>query len=73
MKIFIAGSACENLPEKYIKAVTDEGDLVVDPWLGSGTTGAVALKLGRRFAGFDVMQNYVDEANKWLGQIVRGD
>lgn len=61
------------LPEKYIKAVTDEGDLVVDPWLGSGTTGAVALKLGRRFAGFDVMQNYVDEANEWLGQIVRGD
>lgn len=61
------------LPEKYIKAVTDEGDLVVDPWLGSGTTGAVALELGRRFAGFDVMQSYVDEANEWLGQIVRGD
>lgn len=54
------------LPEKYIKATTEEGDLVVDPWLGSGTTGYVAVKLGRRFAGFDMIDTYVEEANAWL-------
>ena len=54
----------EYLPEKYIKACTDEGDLVVDPWLGTGTTGVVAVDLGRRFIGFDVVQEYVDIAKR---------
>ena len=58
------------LPEKYIKATTSVGDLVVDPWLGSGTTGAVALQLGRTFAGFDVIESY--EAEEWLSQIRMG-
>lgn len=57
------------LPEKYIKATTIEGDLVVDPWLGSGTTGAVALQLGRTFAGFDVVDSYVKKAKEWLFEI----
>lgn len=57
------------LPEKYIKATTIEGDLVVDPWLGSGTTGAVALQLGRTFAGFDVVDLYVKKAEEWLFEI----
>lgn len=56
------------LPEKYIKATTEPGDLVVDPWLGSGTTGRAALRLGRKFAGFDMVQGYVDEAQDWLLQ-----
>jgi len=54
------------LPEKYIKAVTEEGDLVVDPWLGSGTTGYVAVSLGRRFAGFDMIEEYVNDARIWI-------
>lgn len=56
------------LPEKYIKATTKEGDLVVDPWLGSGTTGYAAVKLGRKFAGFDVVENYVTEAREWISE-----
>lgn len=48
------------LPEKYIKACTNETDLVVDPWVGSGTTAEAALKLNRRFIGFDIFQEYVD-------------
>ena len=51
---------------------TSVGDLVVDPWLGSGTTGAVALQLGRTFAGFDVIESYVLEAEEWLSQIRMG-
>ena len=42
------------LPEKYIKATTSKEDIVVDPWLGSGTTGVAALSLGRKFIGFDI-------------------
>lgn len=61
------------LPEKYIKATTDVGDLVVDPWLGSGTTGYAALTLGRTFAGFDLVKEYVDESQQWLSSIKLGE
>lgn len=60
------------LPEKYIKAVTKENDLVVDPWLGSGTTGCVALSLGRHFVGFDIVPEYVTQAELRLRSIVGG-
>lgn len=36
-----------------------EGDLVVDPFVGSGTTCASAKKLGRDFRGFDISKKYV--------------
>ena len=61
------------LPEKYIKATTEENDLVVDPWMGSGTTGYAALSLGRRFAGFDVVEEYVAQANSRLRSIAGGN
>lgn len=60
------------LPEKYIKATTAENDLVVDPWMGSGTTGYAALSLRRRFAGFDVVEEYVKQANIRLLSISGG-
>ncbi len=59
------------LPEKYIKATTEKGDLVVDPWMGSGTTGVAALSLDRRFIGFDIEQAYVDEAEKMFREMNR--
>lgn len=60
------------LPEKYIKATTEKGDLVVDPWLGSGTTGYAALLLGRKFAGFDINESYVEEARGAFLTIEKG-
>ena len=54
------------LPAKYIKACTQEGDLVVDPWLGSGTTGYECLRLGRRFAGYDISKEYVEYSSHSL-------
>jgi hypothetical protein len=43
----------EALLERIIVAASEPGALVLDPFMGSGTTGAVALKLGRRFIGVD--------------------
>lgn len=51
------------LPRKYILATTEVGDLVVDPWMGSGTTGLEALLLDRKFIGYDIDDNYVNYAN----------
>lgn len=59
----------EYLPEKYIKACTEEGDIVVDPWAGTGTTGACAIRLGRGFIGFDIIQEHVVMANLHLKEI----
>ena len=58
------------LPEKYIKAVTDVNDIVLDPWAGSGTTGIAALSLGRRFIGFDTSSEYVSFANQRLSRLI---
>jgi DNA modification methylase len=56
------------LPGRCIALSTKEGDLVLDPFAGSGTSGLAAMKLKRRFVGFDVSQDYVDLANKKLSQ-----
>ena len=60
------------LPEKYIKATTSEGDIVADPWLGTGTTGVASLTLGRKFIGFDIYQEYIDISNERLATIGAG-
>lgn len=49
------------IPEKYILATTQVGDIVLDPWMGTGTTGFESLRLHRRFVGFDLVNSYVKE------------
>jgi site-specific DNA-methyltransferase (adenine-specific) len=44
----------EALLERIVLAATDPGDLVLDPFVGSGTTPAVCRRLGRRFVAFDL-------------------
>ena len=44
----------ERLIEWILTAVTNENDLVLDPFLGSGTTAAVAMKMRRRFIGIEL-------------------
>ena len=46
--------------EKIILASTDEGDLILDPFNGSGTTGIVANKLKRKYIGIEKEQEYLD-------------
>lgn len=47
------------LPDFFMRFLTDEGDLVVDPFAGSNTTGMVAENLGRRWLGADTVEEYL--------------
>ena len=61
------------LPEKYIKATTAEGDVVLDPWMGSGTTGVASLQLRRKFVGFDIMEKFVTYSDERLREVVHAE
>jgi site-specific DNA-methyltransferase (adenine-specific) len=52
------------LPYDLIQCFCPEGGIVLDPFMGSGTTAIAALKLGRKFIGFDISKEYCDLANK---------
>ena len=54
----------EKLTEYFIKGATNEGDFILDPFMGSGTTGVSAKKLKRDWMGFDSIEEYVNFANK---------
>ena len=56
----------EKLLAKIILASSVENDLILDPFLGSGTTAVVAKKLNRRFAGIERDENYCLLAEKRL-------
>jgi site-specific DNA-methyltransferase (cytosine-N4-specific) len=49
----------EELPEFFIRMLTDPRDLVVDPFAGSCTTGAVAERLGRRWICYEIHEEYL--------------
>lgn len=50
------------LPARCIALSSDDGDLVLDPFVGTGTTALAAMELGRRCVGFDISHNYVQLA-----------
>ena len=56
----------EKLLERVIKASTQPGDLVFDCFMGSGTTQAVAMRLGRRFIGADINLGSIQTTTKRL-------
>jgi len=48
------------LPEFFIKMLTDEGNLVIDPFTGSNVTGEVCERLKRRWIGVDIIEEYLE-------------
>ncbi len=67
-----------HLLERIILMSTDEGDIVLDPFSGTGTTAIAAKRLGRRYIGFELDREYVriseskllqEEANSKIGSV----
>ncbi len=63
----------EQLLGRIIRVSSDAGDVVLDPFGGSGTTLAVAKKLDRRFLGFELSEDYVMAIESRLDGIAVGD
>lgn len=56
------------LPKRLIELYTYEDDVVLDPFMGSGTTAVAALRTERHYIGFDTDQSYVDRANERIAE-----
>lgn len=63
----------EQLLGRIIRACSNPGEVVLDPFGGSGTTLAVAKKLGRRFVGFELSEKYATAIRRRLDSISPGD
>ncbi len=63
----------EQLLGRIVRACSNPGDLVVDPFGGSGTTLAVAKKLDRRYIGFELSTEYANKINERLASIHVGE
>ena len=58
------------LPEWFIKLFSDEEDVVLDPFVGSGTTALAAKKLNRRYFGIEIQPDYCDMARARFGKVL---
>ncbi|CEM61192.1 Modification methylase DpnIIB (fragment) [Treponema phagedenis] len=58
--------------EKFIFDSTDEGDVVLDSFMGSGTTGIACLNTNRRFIGMEIDDNYFNIAKNRLETAIKG-
>ena len=61
----------EALLHRVIMASTEVGDVIADPFFGTGTTGAVAKRLGRNFVGFEREEDYVRVAEERIKKVKR--
>jgi site-specific DNA-methyltransferase (adenine-specific) len=59
----------EELPEWFIKLFTKEYDMVLDPFMGSGTTIIVANRMKRHSVGIDIVPDYYDMVNKQVSPV----
>lgn len=63
----------ERLLERILELATKEGDLVLDSFLGSGTTAAVAQKMGRHFIGVELREHCYTHCQSRLVQVIDGE
>ena len=59
----------EYLLEKIVLASTEEGQVILDPFCGSGTTGVEAVRFGRKFIGIDISEEYLEISKRRLEKV----
>ena len=59
----------EELPHRLINLYSFENDIVLDPFMGSGTTAVAAVKNKRRYIGYDLSEEYITIANNRITNI----
>ena len=59
----------EYLLERIVLASTEEGQRILDPFCGSGTTGVASLRFGRKFIGIDISEEYLEISKKRLEKV----
>jgi DNA modification methylase len=62
----------EKLPRWFIKLFTQQGEIVLDPFIGSGTTAVAAIQLGREFIGIERDKEFVDISRKRIDNLQIG-
>ena len=67
------GKKPEKILHRIIKMTTKPGDIVLDAYFGTGTTGAVALKMGRKFIGVEQLDEHFEKANMRIMNVINGD
>jgi len=67
------GQKPENLIERILQLATQKGDLVLDSFLGSGTTAAVAQKMGRRWIGIELGEHCYTHCKPRLDKVIDGE
>lgn len=73
IKAFKGGQKPEALIKRIIDMTTNPGDLILDYHAGTGTTGATALKTGRRFILCEQMESQIAIIKNRLGKVINGD
>lgn len=62
-----------DITEKVIKNSSKENDIILDPFMGSGTTGVACKQLNRNFIGIELLEEYFNIAKERINSIVRKD
>jgi site-specific DNA-methyltransferase (adenine-specific) len=57
------------LPSWFIRLFTDRNDVVLDPFIGAGTTAVAAIQEGRKFVGIDTEDDYVELSQERISEI----
>ena len=61
-----------DLPSWFLKLFTEEGDVALDPFMGSGTTALACVNLGRHYVGIEIMESYHDMAIQAVERVSNG-